>query len=337
MDMVRKILDLTEKIERDLDELNEKAEQTAEKLDQRRQDEKQEDENNSLKELLEELQEQNSKIDHLKKVRGDLLKQCRDLSPADRVVIARLPSRPHVDDFISHLFTDFFEQKGDHLYDEDKSIYGGIALFHGIPVTVLGHRKGCTVEENIKYNFGMPCPEGYRKALRMMQQAEKFKRPIITFIDTPGAYPGLEAEAHGQGEAIARNLAYMSHLTVPVISVCTGEGNSGGALALSVCNRLIMLENSVYSVLSPEGFASILWKDSSRHEEACGLMKLTAEDLKNDGICDEIVPEPVGGAQIDPDAVYNNLDEVLFRHLKELKKMSVREVVNDRHKKFRYI
>ena len=197
------------------------------------------------------------------------------LTPAQKVSLARNINRPHIDDFIHALFTDFFEQKGDHLYDEDRSILGGIARYHGIPVTVVGHRKGHNAQDNVAYNFGMPCPEGYRKALRIMEQADKFHRPIITFVDTPGAYPGKEAEEHGQGEAIARNLAVMSRLSVPVICVVTGEGNSGGALALSVANKILMLENAVYSVLSPEGFASILWKDASRHEEACELMKLT--------------------------------------------------------------
>ena len=201
------------------------------------------------------------------------------LTAAQRVAIARHPQRPNITDYIEALFTDFFEQKGDRLCGEDAAILGGVALFHGRPVTVIGTRKGKTLEENLKCNFGMPNPEGYRKALRLMRQAEKFRRPILTFIDTSGAYPGLEAEARGQGEAIARNLMEMSRLTVPVIALITGEGNSGGALALGVANRVLMLENSVYAILSPEGFASILWKDSQRHEEACELMKLTATDL----------------------------------------------------------
>ncbi|MCR5272280.1 MAG: acetyl-CoA carboxylase carboxyltransferase subunit alpha [Lachnospiraceae bacterium] len=281
--------------------------------------------------------EHNKEISKLKSMREYFLSECRNLAPDERVFLARHAMRPHVDDFIDGLFTDFFEQKGDHLFDEDKSIYGGIARFHGIPVTVIGHRKGHTIEENMEYNFGMPCPEGYRKALRLMNQAEKFKRPIITFIDTPGAYPGMEAEEHGQGEAIAVNLAKMSQFHVPVISVITGEGNSGGALAIGVANRVLMLENAVYSILSPEGFASILWKDSERRKEACELMKLTALDLREAGVCDEVVKEPLGGAQRDYSAVMRNLDVALWKHLSELKQMSPAKVKNDRQMKYRKI
>ncbi|MDD6282443.1 MAG: acetyl-CoA carboxylase carboxyltransferase subunit alpha [Oribacterium sp.] len=264
-------------------------------------------------------------------------KETRTCTAAERVRIARNPERPHITDFIEHLFTDFFEQKGDHLYEDDLSIYGGIARFRGVPVTVLGHRKGRTTEENVRFNFGMPRPEGYRKALRMMEEAEKFDRPIITFIDTPGAYPGKEAEEHGQGEAIARNLAAMSKYTVPVISVVTGEGNSGGALAIGVANRILMLENAVYSVLSPEGFASILWKDPSRHEEAAEVMKLTAQDLFHAGVADGVVSEPAGGAHKDPEALYRNLDKALSDCLTELRKLSPEELRKDRMEKYRRI
>ena len=204
-----------------------------------------------------------------------------DVTAAQRVKLARAVSRPGAMDYINALFTDLFVCKGDRLHREDPCVFGAIARFHGKPVTVIGTRKGRTFEEKMKYNFGMPSPEGYRKAQRLMRQAEKFKRPIITFVDTPGAYPGLEAEAEGQGQAIAASLALMSSLTVPVIAVVIGEAGSGGALALAVGNRVILLENAVYSVLSPEGFASILWKDSARHEEACELMKLTAPVPQN--------------------------------------------------------
>ena len=285
----------------------------------------------------EEMESNAEEIRRLDQERTQLLAQCADLSAADRVYLARHPKRPHIDDFIEHLFTDFFEQKGDHLYDEDASIYGGIARYKGMPVTVLGHRKGRTMEENIRYNFGMPRPEGYRKALRLMEQAEKFGRPIITFIDTPGAYPGMEAEEHGQGEAIARNLAAMSSLHVPVIAVVTGEGNSGGALAISVANQILMLENAVYSVLSPEGFASILWKDASRHEEACEVMKLTARDLREAGVADHLIPEPLGGAQTDPERLYASLDIVLEKSLNDLLKLSPEEVRKQRQEKYRNI
>ncbi len=285
----------------------------------------------------EEVEANAEEIRRLDQERTQLLAQCADLSAADRVYLARHPKRPHIDDFIEHLFTDFFEQKGDHLYDEDASIYGGIARYKGMPVTVLGHRKGRTMEENIRFNFGMPRPEGYRKALRLMEQAEKFGRPIITFIDTPGAYPGMEAEEHGQGEAIARNLAAMSSLHVPVIAVVTGEGNSGGALAISVANQILMLENAVYSVLSPEGFASILWKDASRHEEACEVMKLTARDLREAGVADHLIPEPLGGAQTDPERLYASLDIVLEKSLNDLLKLSSEEVRKQRQEKYRNI
>ena len=254
---------------------------------------------------------------------------------AERVALARHPQRPNITDYIDGLFTDFFEQRGDRACREDPAILGGIALFHGRPVTVIGTRKGKTLEENLRCNFGMPGPEGYRKALRLMKQAEKFRRPIFTFIDTAGAYPGLEAEEHGQGEAIARNLFEMSRLTVPVIAVVTGEGNSGGALALAVADRVLMLENAVYAILSPEGFASILWKDAQRSGEAAELMKLTAPDLKALGIIDGIIPEPSGGAQADPARMIQNLDRSLTHHLTALSKESGAALVRQRYEKFR--
>ena len=266
-----------------------------------------------------------------------LLSGCGALTAEDRVFLARHPERPHIDEIVDALFTDFFEQCGDRQCKEDAAILGGVALFHGQPVTVIGHRKGSTLEENLRCNFGMPGPEGYRKALRLMKQAEKFDRPIITFIDTPGAYPGKDAEERGQGEAIARNLMEMSGLTVPVIAVVTGEGSSGGALALGVANRILMLENAVYSVLSPEGFASILWKDSSRSGEACEIMKLTAQDLYKDGIVEEIIPEPVGGAQRAHGVLFGNLDEALQRQLRSLARMNGRQLAEQRYQKFRLI
>ena len=266
-----------------------------------------------------------------------LLQRCTSLTPEDRVFLARRPDRPHIGEIIDNLFTDFFEQCGDRQCKEDAAILCGIARFHGMPVTVLGHRKGTTLEENLRCNFGMPGPEGYRKALRVMKQAEKFRRPIITFIDTPGAYPGKDAEERGQGEAIARNLMEMSGLTVPIIAVVTGEGSSGGALALGVANHILMLENAVYSVLSPEGFASILWKDSSRSGEACELMKLTAQDLYRDGIVEEIIPEPVGGAQRAHGVLFGDLDEALRRQLRSLARMNGRQLAEQRYQKFRQI
>ena len=288
-----------------------------------------------LEQLHPETEAQQLEYDQLRRSLAELQDAYRPRTAADEVYLARHPARPSITDYIENLFTDFFEQRGDRLCKEDGSILGGVALFHGMPVTVMGHRKGRTLPENLACNFGMPGPEGYRKALRLMKQAEKFGRPIITFIDTPGAYPGKEAEERGQGEAIARNLAEMSALTVPVVAVVTGEGSSGGALALGVANRVLMLENAIYSVLSPEGFASILWKDSSRHEEACDVMKLTAQDLLNYKVIDEIVPEPRGGAQLDHKALFDALDAILDRNLNQLSRMGGNALAGARYKKFR--
>ena len=269
--------------------------------------------------------------------RDALLDSCRNLTAEQKVLVARHPRRPKIDHYICALFTDFFAQRGDRQCREDTSILGGIARFHGRPVTVIGHRKGSTIEENMAYNFGMPGPEGYRKALRIMRQAEKFGRPVITFLDTPGAFPGIVAEERGQGEAIASNLAAMSMLRVPVITVITGEGNSGGALALGVADRMLMLENAYYAVLSPEGFASILWKDPSRRGEACDVMKLTAQDLKRLGVIDTIIPEPLGGAQRDPRALYSALDAAIAAALSELDAMSADELTDARYQKYRML
>ncbi|WP_026528228.1 acetyl-CoA carboxylase carboxyltransferase subunit alpha [Butyrivibrio sp. VCD2006] len=333
--MLEKVLKEVEKLDERIAALEKKATGVTDKLVKKA---------FKSKDVLEELEDdyedwstKENEIDKLRRMRDSFLSDCENIAPDEKVFLARHPKRPHIDDFIEGLFTDFFEQKGDHLFDEDKSIYGGIARFHGIPVTVLGHKKGHTMEENMEYNFGMPCPEGYRKALRIMNQAEKFGRPIITFIDTPGAYPGLEAEEHGQGEAIAMNLAKMSQYHVPVISVVTGEGNSGGALAIGVANKVLMLENAVYSILSPEGFASILWKDAERHKEACKLMKLTADDLYEAGVADEIVKEPIGGAQRNYDEVFKNLDKVLYANLKELMTLSPSGCKRQRLDKYRKI
>ncbi len=263
----------------------------------------------------------------------------------ERVNIARDKDRPKITDYIDNVFTDFFEQKGDYLGKEDASIYGGIAMFHGRPVTVLGHRKGKNVEENVTCNFGMPGPEGYRKALRLMKQAEKFGRPIITFVDTPGAYPGLEAEMYGQAQAIAANLAAMSTLKVPVIAIVTGEGSSGGALGIAVANRVYMLENAIYSVLSPEGFASILWHDSARRDEAAEVMKLTAKDLLDFGVIDEIISERgVGLSVVDQEQagnayerLYARIDKQISAALAEFEGMTPDSIANQRFEKFRKI
>lgn len=224
------------------------------------------------------------------------------LSAWDRVQIARMAERPTSLDYISTIFDEFMELHGDRAFRDDGAIVGGIAVINGVSVTVIGEQKGRTTKENIKRNFGMPYPEGYRKALRLMKQAEKFHRPIICFVDTPGAFCGLEAEERGQGEAIARNLYEMSNLTTPILSIVIGEGGSGGALALAVANKVWMLENATYSILSPEGFASILWKDAKKAEEAAKAMKITASDLKELGVIDKVILEEEP-AQID--TIYN--------------------------------
>lgn len=260
----------------------------------------------------------------------------------EKVRIAREKNRPKITDYIDGLFSDFLEIKGDRLGGEDAGILCGIGLFHEIPVTVIGHRKGKNTEENIRCNFGMGSPEGYRKAMRAMLQAEKFGRPVVTFIDTPGAYPGVEAENHGQSAALAESIALMSRLKVPVISIVTGEGSSGGALALAVADQVWMLEHAVYAVLSPEGFASILWKDAGRVEEACRVMRLTAQDLWEAGVIDRIISEgsiaeSEEEAQKDAVKLYHRLDTALLQELNNLLKMSVKKRLQLRYEKYRRI
>ncbi len=255
----------------------------------------------------------------------------------DRVEIARKADRPKTLDYINKIFTNFIEFHGDRAFGDDKSIIAGIAELEGIPVTIIGEQKGKTAKENIQRNFGMPNPEGYRKALRLMKQAEKFKRPIITFIDTPGAYPGMEAEERGQGEAIARNLFEMSKLKVPTISVVIGEGSSGGALAIGVTDKIIMLENSIYSILSPEGFASILYKDSSKSKEVAEKMKITAKELKKLGIIDEVIKENEEGIQKDFENICNKLSNILLKNIKTLSKLNTDDLVKLRFEKYRKI
>ena len=253
----------------------------------------------------------------------------------DRVMLARKPERPKSLDYIKYIFDDFMEFHGDRNFGDDKAIVGGIARIENIPVTVIGEQKGKNVKENMERNFGMPEPEGYRKALRLMRQAEKFKRPIITFIDTPGAYPGMGAEERGQGEAIAKNIMEMSSLKVPIVCIIIGEGSSGGALAIAVGDKIVMLENAIYSILSPEGFASILYKDSSKAKEAAQNMKATANDLKNLGIIDKIIKEPEGGAQNDFEKVAKDIKKYILKSIKELEKLPEKELVENRYKKFR--
>ncbi|AMA73972.1 MULTISPECIES: acetyl-CoA carboxylase carboxyltransferase subunit alpha [Aneurinibacillus] len=260
-----------------------------------------------------------------------------NLTPWQRVQLARHPERPTTLDFINALFTDFIELHGDRLYGDDAAIVAGIAKFNEQPVTVIGHQKGKDTKENIARNFGMPHPEGYRKALRLMQQADKFNRPIICFINTPGAYPGKAAEERGQSEAIARNLREMASFGVPIICIVTGEGGSGGALALGIGNRLLMLENAFYSVISPEGAAALLWKDASQAQRAAESLKITAQDLFELGVVDEIVPEPIGGAHRNFAETVTGLRSVLLKHLDALKTMSREELVVDRYHKYKAI
>ncbi|ETI68548.1 acetyl-CoA carboxylase carboxyl transferase subunit alpha [Neobacillus vireti] len=260
-----------------------------------------------------------------------------NIKPWDRVQIARHPNRPTTLDYISYLFEGFFECHGDRTFADDAAIVGGIARFKGLPVTVIGHQRGKDTKENIRRNFGMPHPEGYRKALRLMKQADKFKRPIICFIDTKGAYPGKAAEERGQSEAIARNLFEMAGLRVPVICIVIGEGGSGGALALGVGNRIYMLENSTYSVISPEGAAAILWKDAALAKNAAETMKITAPDLKELGVIDDIIPEIKGGAHKDVKKQAEEIEKLLKTSLRELLKLSEEELIADRYNRFRTI
>lgn len=260
-----------------------------------------------------------------------------NLTPWEKVKLVRLQERPTSLDYIKKLVKDFIEFHGDRFYGDDSSIVGGIGILEGVPITVIGHQKGKDTKENIKRNFGMPHPEGYRKALRLMKQAEKFKRPVLTFIDTPGAYCGPGAEERGQGEAIALNLIEMSKLKTPIISIVIGEGGSGGALGLSVADKICMLENSIYSVISPEGLASILWKDAVLAQEAADVMKLTAQDLLSLGIIDNIIKEPLGGAHRDMNFTADNIKSYVSGELKELMKLDTEQLLNKRYNKIREI
>ncbi|MDN3018247.1 acetyl-CoA carboxylase carboxyl transferase subunit alpha [Paenibacillus sp. BSR1-1] len=299
-----------------------------------------------LRKKISELKEftKNADVDlssEIKKLEGRLEKLEQDIyeniKPWDRVQIARLANRPTTLDYISFLFEDFFECHGDRTFADDEAIVGGIAKFKGLPVTVIGHQRGKDTKENIRRNFGMPHPEGYRKALRLMKQADKFNRPIICFIDTKGAYPGKAAEERGQSEAIARNLFEMAGLKVPVICIVIGEGGSGGALALGVGNRIYMLENSTYSVISPEGAAAILWKDASFAKNAAETMKITAPDLKELGVIDDIIPEIKGGAHKDVQKQAEEIEKILSASLQQLLKLSGDELISDRYNRFRSI
>ena len=260
-----------------------------------------------------------------------------NLTPMEQVQVARHPQRPYTLDYIERIFTDWVELHGDRGYRDDEAIVGGWARLGGRSVMIIGQQKGRDMKENLRRNFGMPHPEGYRKALRLMHQAEKFGRPVISFIDTPGAYPGLGSEERGIGEAIALNLREMSRLKVPIVSAVIGEGMSGGALGIGVTDRILMLEHSIYSVISPEGCAAILWRSAEHKEKAANALKLTADDLHQIGVCDEIVPEPRGGAHEDWDAAADSLRDALERTVSELEKLTVKKLQAQRWAKYEAI
>jgi acetyl-CoA carboxylase carboxyl transferase subunit alpha len=275
----------------------------------------------------------------VEKLRGRLAKMRREvyakLSPWQKTLVARHPRRPYTLDYIGRLFQDWTEMHGDRKFADDPAIVSGFATLDGRPVAVIGHQKGRDTKEKIRRNFGMPRPEGYRKALRIMELAEKFGRPILTFVDTPGAYPGIGAEERGQAEAIAVNLREMARLDVPVIVTVTGEGGSGGALALGVGDRVNMMEYAIYSVISPEGCAAILWRDAGRAREAAKNLRLTAPDLRELGLIDEVIPEPSGGAHSDPELAAERVGEVLRRQLEDLADQAPEERKDERYAKLR--
>ena len=275
----------------------------------------------------------------IEKLREKLDRQTREiysgLSPWQKTVVARHPARPYALDYVAALTTDFVELHGDRKFSDDAAVIAGLASFRGQPVAVVGHQKGRDTKEKIRRNFGMPRPEGFRKALRVMQLAEKFGRPVLSFVDTTGAYPGIDAEERGQAEAIAVNLRAMASLKVPIIVTITGEGGSGGALALGIGDRVLMLEHSVYSVISPEGCAAILWKDAARKKDAAEALKLTAADLKALDVVDEIIPEPPGGAHSDPAGATAAVGEAIERHLRPLLSQPAADRGEARYRKFR--
>ena len=260
-----------------------------------------------------------------------------ELTPWQKVQLSRHPARPYTLDYIERLVGDFVELHGDRRFADDPAVVGGFGTFDGVPVLVLGHQKGRSTKEKVQRNFGQPKPEGYRKALRLMDLAARMRRPILCLIDTQGAYPGVDAEERGQAEAIAKNLEVMAGLPVPIICAVIGEGGSGGALALGVGNRILMMEYATYSVISPEGCASILWRDDNRKPDAAAAMKMTATDLQRLGIVDEVIPEAPGGAHRDHDLTARNLGETLRRHLAELSAMSPEALRADRYAKFRHM
>ena len=290
-----------------------------------------------LKKFAEEKEvDLSDEINKLKDQRDIALKVLYDdLTDYQRVMVSRHPERPYTLDYINYITTDFVELHGDRLFRDDPAIVGGLCKIDGKNFMVIGHQKGRTMKEKVFRNFGMANPEGYRKALRLYEMAERFKLPILTFIDTPGAYPGLEAEKHGQGEAIARNLMEMSGIKTPIVTVVIGEGGSGGALGLGVADKVFMLENSVYSVISPEGCAAILYKDPNRVEEAANNLKLSSHSLLKIGLIDGIIDEALGGAQRGPEDTAFNLKRIVLEAVNELEKLPIDELVEKRYSKFR--
>src|SRR2546425_7081332 len=313
----------------------EKAKPEKQPIDRRKEIERLEKDVEELRHLAGEAESDTE----LERIRQQVAELRRDfythLGPWQRAQIARHQQRAYTLDYVNLLFTDFMELHGDRGYADDKAIIAGLAKYRGRPVAIIGHQKGRDTKQRLVRNFGQPKPEGYRKGLRVMQLAAKFGRPIFTFVDTQGAYPGMDAEERGQGEAIARNLREMARLPVPIIVTVTGEGGSGGALAIAVGDKVNILENSFYSVISPEGCASIIWRDSAKAETAAAAMKITAKDLKGLGIVDEIVPEPEGGAHTDHEAAARFLDDVLDRQLVALTNQPIRELLDARYEKFR--
>jgi acetyl-CoA carboxylase carboxyl transferase subunit alpha len=271
--------------------------------------------------------------------KAEILKEriYKNLTPTQKVQVARHPKRPTFLEYVELIFDDFIELHGDRLFRDDPALVGGLAFLNGIPVTVLGQQKGRDTKENIARNFGSPHPEGYRKALRLMKQAERFRRPVITLVDVAGAYPGIEAEERGQGEAVARSIMEMAGLRTPVIAVITGEGGSGGALAIAVGDRVLMLEHAYYSVISPEGCASILWKDASEAPKAAEVLQLTAEKLQELKVVDEVISEPLGGIHRNKEEGTKLLKEALVRNLQEIMGLSAQELLELRYEKFKKI
>lgn len=295
---------------------------------------------NKLNDLIELSKKESISVDEEIRHLEDKIKKLKEerwgnITAWDKVKIARMASRLTSEDYINELFEQFIELHGDRNFKDDKSVIGGIGVFNGLPVTIIGQQKGRNTKENIDRNFGMLHPEGYRKTLRLMKQAEKFNRPIICFVDTPGAYCGIGAEERGQAEAIAKNLFEMSMLKVPILTIIIGEGGSGGALALAVADEVWMLENAIYSILSPEGFASILWKDSLRAKEAADVMKLTADELKKLKIIERIINEPVGGVQENKEQVFEQLQEGIKEFLFRYRSFDKENLLNRRYNRYR--